>query len=651
MELWEKLQSIADRAAPSFKADFIKVIGKTQSAVNKSALQAALKTGNFSAAWKALNWEQVMKQEFTPAIKRSLLKTLNSAGASAMSDLSGLVGADMSWDVEWQGSYDFINNETAKLVTNVTEQTKKGISEAVRDAFRDGLAPPKQKIFSILQHAANIQEDLGLNARQMGALNKYRANLATKGLPQAQYDKMVGRYRTNLLQSRAATIARTETIQAACEGQRQAWAQAESEGTIDSKRWEIEWLITPDDITCKRCMTMKNQRRPLNGVYVAGVGAGTKGPTLHPNCRCSERLVRKAGAKVIIPKPKARLKPVVPRPVVPTTTVQPPETVMPPTPLSELTTPMLSPREQANAEWMAANKELLAGGPHIPEWYKIEEKLKFAERKAFYKLVNYMSDAEYQEERLGVLKRIASRGRGMNAALFKRVQKGTEYLPYDVLDTLERRGVNIVVHNKPLRAYWSDPFREVHIHKGTDAETVGHEFAHAVDSAVFGRPDVGSTFGNVGFKWVDNRFVSKKEAENMKEMFHALHTPMKGKYTNGDGDYWVDNWISNYEGRIYKDSADGVEWWSMNCQRYSNYVNMQKNYTSILREAEKRFAEATTYFERANVSEKIERMRKLGQKEWALRYSEWERVRQRYPKMAEFIEHKFDPNRRIAGTI
>ena len=40
---------------------------------------------------------------------------------------------------------------------------------------------------------------------------------------------------------------------------------------------------------------------------------------------------------------------------------------------------------------------------------------------------------------------------------------------------------------------------------------------------------------------------------------------------NGDGKYWKDNWINNYEGRIYDSGGPGQEWWSMNCQRYSKY--------------------------------------------------------------------------------
>lgn len=280
MELWEKLHRIADAANPSFQTDFLKVVSTAQDRVNLNALQKALRTGNITAAWNSLNWEKVMQQEMTPTIQKHLLNIIAESGPES---LGGVPDLQVAFDVEDPQVYQAIKKETATLITNINRQTKQGVIQAVQETFRQGLGPPEKKIFDLLKSAANIRESLGLNQRQMGALNNYRMKLINQGVTGNTYAKLVNQYRTTLLKVRAVMIARTETIQAACEGQRLGWDQAIRDGQIDPQRWEVEWIVTPDDITCDRCMTMKDQRRPINGVYSTGQGKGTKGPTLHPH--------------------------------------------------------------------------------------------------------------------------------------------------------------------------------------------------------------------------------------------------------------------------------------------------------------------------------------------------------------------------------
>jgi hypothetical protein len=301
MELWEKLHQIADVARPKLQREFLRTVYSTQDKVNLSVLRKAISTGDISKAWKAMNWEKAMQAEMTPMIQSHLLKIIADSGPAA---LGGVPDLQMSFDVQNPEVYDAIKKETGKLITQITEQTRRGVVDAVTQAFRMGLGPPEGQIFDILKNAANIQESLGLNARQMGALNKYRMELAKKGITGTSYTKMVGQYRTTLLKQRAVMIARTETIQAACEGQRLAWDQAISSGELDPNRFEVEWIVTPDDITCKRCMSMKGQRRPMQGIYMMGDARGTKGPTLHPHCRCGEKIVKKRGVKDVVIKSK-----------------------------------------------------------------------------------------------------------------------------------------------------------------------------------------------------------------------------------------------------------------------------------------------------------------------------------------------------------
>ena len=84
---------------------------------------------------------------------------------------------------------------------------------------------------------------------------------------------------------RADLIARTETMIAANEGQRQGWGQAVDAGLLpeDARR---AWITTPG--CCDECDSLEGTEADLDGEYPE---PGGEGPPLHPNCRCTEGIV------------------------------------------------------------------------------------------------------------------------------------------------------------------------------------------------------------------------------------------------------------------------------------------------------------------------------------------------------------------------
>jgi len=84
--------------------------------------------------------------------------------------------------------------------------------------------------------------------------------------------------------ARAEVIARTEIMTASNEGRRAGWKQAADDDLI-SKTARRVWIAS--NSACKICWPLNETSAPLNGVYENG----SKGPPLHPNCRCSEGLV------------------------------------------------------------------------------------------------------------------------------------------------------------------------------------------------------------------------------------------------------------------------------------------------------------------------------------------------------------------------
>lgn len=84
---------------------------------------------------------------------------------------------------------------------------------------------------------------------------------------------------------RASMIARTETMAAANEGNREGWRQATEVGLLTGDERKT-WIATSD--ACPECQDLDEQETDLEGSYP---GDGEDGPPLHPNCRCTEGIV------------------------------------------------------------------------------------------------------------------------------------------------------------------------------------------------------------------------------------------------------------------------------------------------------------------------------------------------------------------------
>lgn len=282
--IWQQLHSIADEAAPDLVKAFLHAVAKVQGEISVAALERALRLHDYERVLRETNWEAIVNTELSPEAVKILRDILEAAGDATL--IPGEPG--ISFDIVNPRAFDWIRTETGNLITVINQDTLQAVREVIRRAFMDGSGP---RVI-----AENIRDWIGLNARQQAALDKFRKDLIAKETSQGQVDKLVDRYYQKLLKDRATMIARTESLKAANEGYREQLRQAEEAGLLDSDVWEVKWLVTPDDKLCDRCQTMKNARRPIDGVYVDGEYAGMEGPPGHPNCRCAERTIRKEQA-------------------------------------------------------------------------------------------------------------------------------------------------------------------------------------------------------------------------------------------------------------------------------------------------------------------------------------------------------------------
>jgi hypothetical protein len=235
----------------------------------------------------------------TPALQRTLgrqLRDAQEAGAAVAERTAGLVGR---FDVTNPESVRWAQTRAATLVTEVSRETRAAIRQVITRGILQGVAP--------IDTARALRDVIGLTTRQESALQAFRASLlrlrqrpegwavetplqrlSNRGLTMDRVRELVARYADRLLGQRAWLIARTETMAALNEGQRQLWAQAGDE--LDGM--ERTWLVTDDERLCELCAPLDGERADLEGQYPEGGGAG---PPRHPNCRCTEGLVATRG--------------------------------------------------------------------------------------------------------------------------------------------------------------------------------------------------------------------------------------------------------------------------------------------------------------------------------------------------------------------
>lgn len=126
-------------------------------------------------------------------------------------------------------------------------------------------------------HATELADDLSKTSRERIKNAVERAH--NEGDLRDSYDEILDAIGDD---DRADVIARTETMAAANEGQRDAWDQAVEDGLLPEDARRV-WIATSD--ACPICEELDGQETTLDGEYPDD---GGDGPPAHPNCRCTE---------------------------------------------------------------------------------------------------------------------------------------------------------------------------------------------------------------------------------------------------------------------------------------------------------------------------------------------------------------------------
>lgn len=275
--------AVADRLQPKIRDQWLAAVQRVQNKTKLAMLSRAIvERGLTTDVFRAID---TFGEELSTLVG-TLGVVVERGAAAAEQQIAERIGISGMFNIVSPRAIEAARLEGARLIVEVTDQTKQAVRMVITRAMREGI-PPREA-------AELIRPLVGLTERQAGAVFNYRGSLAAAGQATDRIGGLANTYAERLHRQRALLIARTETIRASNSGQQAAWEAAEESGLLTGVT-EKRWSAAPSERTCPICRALDKQRIPLRGVFTSIKGQIDK-PPAHPACRC--RMVLLIGGKV-----------------------------------------------------------------------------------------------------------------------------------------------------------------------------------------------------------------------------------------------------------------------------------------------------------------------------------------------------------------
>ena len=223
----------------------------------RKALAPLQKDRAIDITTKLTDWEWI-EQRGNSILKPAILTVLGNGADEAFI----IGGIEARFDILNPKSVAWAQKHCAKLVREVTKETRKGIKQIIRRGIKEGKAMPAI--------AKKIRPLVGLTSRQMMAVANHEEWLIINRpeLSAKEIERRVDVYARRKHRRRADMIARTESAYAVDEGTLQGYEQVGVE--------EIEILLAED--ACDDCVELARRRYKLSEAH--GILPD------HPDCKC-----------------------------------------------------------------------------------------------------------------------------------------------------------------------------------------------------------------------------------------------------------------------------------------------------------------------------------------------------------------------------
>ena len=263
---------VADAALPKIRHAFLVALGQTIGThLTLPLLRAGLQEHRSyrlteGPAW--LNFTNDLYARFQGVLTEAFVEAANAPG---------VVKAEV------RIVFGVTNPEAIAYAQRYAAQLVRDLSMTSQYAIRQIITRMMQGTLTVDAAARLIRATIGLTPKQAEALERYRQALDAQG--STQVDRLTEARGRTMLAARADAIARTESMRAANEGQAVAWRHALQQGTIAHGEAMKMYLTASDELVCPICAPLDGQLTPIDGDWDGNA------PPLHPNCRCSARLV------------------------------------------------------------------------------------------------------------------------------------------------------------------------------------------------------------------------------------------------------------------------------------------------------------------------------------------------------------------------
>lgn len=322
---WRSVHRAADANRATVARTLTSAWSEARADIDLTMLEGAIERGDIERADQIVGAAlTAAHSDLRTAIEARILTTLVDGGQAALrsarsrgSWFRSASGAltltprsatlTMTFDAVNPRALAYAARRAADLIVEIGPDTLAAVRELIGRGMREGIAP------RVL--AQSIRDSVGLHSGQVRAVDNlikdlraaqpgatvqrfppragvrdvagYRARVPKAGASEEWIQRQAERYRSMQHNLRARTIARTETLRAANEGQRELWRQGVDGGQLPATVKRV-LIATPDERLRDDHEDADGQIRGLDEPF--DMGDGTTEPGQATNCRCAQGL-------------------------------------------------------------------------------------------------------------------------------------------------------------------------------------------------------------------------------------------------------------------------------------------------------------------------------------------------------------------------
>lgn len=288
---------IVAQAEPRMRREFLRYVFNVTSTANVRAIERLVIAGDVEGILRTLDIDEERLNDFVESVRSIFIQGGTLEAASLPSSLR------IRFNVRNEAAERWLREQSSRLVTDIVRSQREAIRVTLSAGQMRGIAPRNTALNIVGRVSAETGRRaggvIGLTSQQSQFVANARTELATlnenyfgrarrdkrfdgvvrraiesgKPLKQEQIDRITGRYSDRLLQLRAETIARTETMQALNAGRDNVFQNAIARGQIRQENVTKVWRSAGDARVRDTHARLNGNRVAMEAAFVTANGA------------------------------------------------------------------------------------------------------------------------------------------------------------------------------------------------------------------------------------------------------------------------------------------------------------------------------------------------------------------------------------------